>query len=442
MRRTLGFSILPPSSEPAAGTLPENQSVASQGKSGGSWSIDSLVRKYGVICLFGFVVLNGGIFWNLRHLIFQGYGDFASFYPAGEIVRNGLSARLYDPTLQWERQQQFASSVRIRRGPLPYIRPPFEALLFLPFSFLPYPIACAVWTTINAILLALIAKLLSRIRGQRLCGPTFGLNLLALLAFFPVAFDLVQGQDAILVLLIMVLALKFLLRRQGLRCGAVLALSLFKFHLIIPILAIFLLRGKGRVVLGFMFMATVLLAVSGVMVGWVGLLAYPRYLWKLNQSPGLGMVKVQSMPNIRGLLSVVLGEGVFPSLAHWLLAGIVVLGVLIASRAWRGDDRDSIISHFCFSITVTLVASYYANSYDLTLLLLPLSLLGNAFLQSRSRSWPRILFLISAAALLCTPLLWALALRTGQFRWVGILVLGLAVSIAAAEGSGRRAAQV
>ncbi len=164
------------------------------------------------------------------------------------------------------------------------------------------------------------------------------------------------------------------------------------------------------------------------------LLAYPRYLWGLNLVPGLGMVKPQSMPNVRGLMTVFLGNGPLPEGAHWFLAGVVVLGIVIASRSWLDDDPRSIILAFSFAIVMTLLTSYYANSYDLTLLLFPLLLLGKPFLEgSEFSGWPRSLFLGTAAVLLFTPLSWVLALRADQFGVVALVLLALALSISAAE---------
>ncbi len=405
-------------------------------------SLDRFVLRYGVYCLIGFALLNGWMFWKLRDSILQGYGDFASFYPAGQAVRSGDSARLYEAGLQRKLQEQFPASVRGRRGPLPYIRPPFEALLFVPFSYLKYAPACIVWAAIKIILLLVAAGILSNIRERERGISNYGLILLLSLAFFPVAYDLIVGQDSILLLLIMAVGLKRLVRGKELECGAVLALGLFKFHLMIPMVAIFALRKKGKLVVGFLAMATVLVMISWMMVGTAGLRFYPRYLWTLNRVPELGMVQVRNMPNLRGLLSSVLGNGTYPEAAHWFLGAMVVVGIGVASRSWRGDDRDSVIAAFCFSIVITLATSYYANGYDLTLLLVPLVLLGNAFFRRREISgWPRMLFLGSAAGLLFTPLLWALMLRVQQFRWVGIVVLGLAISIPAAEKYRRQIAE-
>jgi hypothetical protein len=364
--------------------------------------------------------------------ILQGYGDFASFYTAGRIVQRGQSPRLYDPALQWKVQQEFASTVKIRLGPLPYVRPPFEALLFLPLAYLTYPTACVVWMALKIVLFLAIPFLLPSQdhKGEAISAHAW--EGLLCLAFFPVAFDLLQGQDSVLLLLILVLALRLLLRGADLQCGVMLALGLFKFHLIIPLVAIFILRKKSSLVMGFLAAASFLFVVSLMLVHWAGILAYPRYLWGLNQVSALGMVKPQSMPNVRGLLTMFLGNGPPPPIAQWFLAGIAITGVMVAARSWRGNDRRFASAAFCFSIVVILATSYYAYSYDLTLLLIPLLLFGRTFFEGAEiAGWPRTLFIAAVAVLLCTPLSWILALRVGQFRLMGLVLLALAVSIAA-----------
>jgi hypothetical protein len=208
---------------------------------------------------------------------------------------------------------------------------------------------------------------------------------------------------------------------------------MFKFHLVIPLIAILVLRKKFRVALGFVAVSFILFAISLAMVHWSGMLAYPRYLLELN--PGLGMVKPQRMPNVRGLMTVFLGHDPLHPLAKWFLAGVVVFGVFIGRKYWRGADRQSLIMAFSFAIVVTLLTSYYANIYDLTLLLLPLLLLGRTFSGSNFCGWPRAVFLSAAAVLLFTPFLWVLALRVDRFGLVTLVLLALAWSISAAEKS-------
>lgn len=396
--------------------------------------VATAATRFAIFCLFGFAVLNGAQWWRLREPISRGYGDFASFYTAGRIVLSGQPTRLYDRTLQWKVQQQFASTVTIRRGPLPYIRPPFEALLFAPLAALNYPAAYFVWLVVNVAMLLAIPFLLAPIGDREFYTPV-ALAWLFSLAFFPVAFDLIQGQDAVLLLLILALALRFLVRGAELRSGLVLALGLFKFHLVLPLMAILLLKKKFRVFWGFVFVALVLMGISVGMVHWSGFIEYPRYLISLNQGPGMGMVtKARSMANLRGFLPIFSGNEHLSLGEHFFLGGIVILGIVVGSRFWRGKDPKSVEIAFCSWIAVTLSAAYYSNSYDLTLLLLPLFVLGKTFWRGCEVSgWPRMLFLGSAGLMLCAPFQWWLALPADQYRWVLLVLVALAISICGAE---------
>ena len=385
-------------------------------------------QRLGIACLMAFAALNVSLLWQTRGLIFEGWGDFASFYTAGRIVRSGQSARLYDPGIQWQVQQEFASKVKIRRGPLPYVRPPFEALLFLPLAYLTYPAACVVWMIFKVVLLFAVPFVLPPANYGGGKFGTHALPSLLCLAFFPVGFDLLLGQDSILLLFLLAVALRLMLQGAELQSGAVMALGLFKFHLILPLLLIFALRKRGRIVVGFAAVAAGLFTVSLAMVGWSGVVDYPRYLWRLNSLPGAGLVRPQSMPNLRGLLAVLPGIGTLSRPLYGLLVGVAVLGVVIAARSYRGHDRAAITAAFSFSIVVILLTSFYANSYDMILLLLPLLLIGRPFLDD-GRGWSRVLFIAAASVLLCTSLLWVLVLRVDQFCWIALALLGLAASI-------------
>ena len=403
-------------------------------------AVSSFAGKSGILVLVGCAILNFALLWELRGHMLQGYGDFASFYTAGQIVRSGQSARLYDPRLQWKFQQEFASQVKTRLGPLPYVRPPFEALLFVPFAWLSYPAASVLWLGLNVLLVLTIPVVLPKLELTTNAISTRTANAVLCLSFFPVGLTLIQGQDAIVLLLILVIALRLLLRSAEYRCGAVLALGLFKFHFVIPLFAIFLLWRKRKVAVGFLAVGSILFLISLLMVRWSGLLLYPKYLWALNQVPDLGMTTgPQNMPNIRGILSIWLQDGHTPAAVHWVLAAIVILGIAISGRMWRGDDRRAVSLAFSFAVVATLLTSYYAKTYDLTLLLLPLLLHGRMFWSGSHWKgpalprWPRVCFLAAAAVLLCAPLLWILALRTNQFSWIALVMFALAASLFAVE---------
>src|SRR5690348_13056427 len=102
-------------------------------------------KRWTAAMLAAWAVLHISLLWQERGRIERGYGDFAAFYTAGTMVYRGQGRLLYDRPAQWRIQQEFASTVEIRKGPLPYIRPPFEALLFAPFAALSYRAACLIW---------------------------------------------------------------------------------------------------------------------------------------------------------------------------------------------------------------------------------------------------------------------------------------------------------
>ena len=94
------------------------------------------------------------IAWDSIDLIRKGYPDFSTFYSGASMVRQGLGKQLYDEATQYRIQLQFAAGVSIRQGPLPYIHPPFEALLFIPFTWFSYPTAYLLWDLLNLVFLA------------------------------------------------------------------------------------------------------------------------------------------------------------------------------------------------------------------------------------------------------------------------------------------------
>jgi Glycosyltransferase family 87 len=390
----------------------------------------ALPKTFLLLILSGFAVLNGVIVWQLRDSIAQGYGDFAAFYTAGKIVERGEGRRLYDRELQWRIQEEFAAQVAIRQSPLPYIRPAFEALLFLPFAYFSYPVAYALWTVVKIGVLFAISWLL-RLPSEGLFRSMASTMILCL-SFFPVAFDLLQGQDAIVLLLLFVLAFHGLERGNESAAGIFLGLGLFKYHLVIPFLCVFLLRKKTKLITAFLSTAVALTGLSIAVVGWKGMLAYPEYLWSLNQTPGLLGIKSRSMPNVRGLISPLIGRGTLPVAVNWFLLAVVLTGIVMAAKVWRGEGQDSrsLAAGFSFCAVITIVTSYYANSYDLTLLLLPILTLGPTFVAgSGIRGWPRAAFLISAGVLLFSPLFWVVILRFDQFYWIAFVLLLLAISL-------------
>jgi Glycosyltransferase family 87 len=375
--------------------------------------------------LIAMVGMHASILWRLHKSVFEGYSDFAAFYTAGRLVQQGRASDLYDPHSQWEVQQQFASEVTIRKGPLPYIRPPFEALLFLPLSYLKYQVAYLLWTAIKVLLLLAVPFLARPVSGEALL-PAHIAGVLCL-GLFPVGLDLLHGQDSVLLLLVLVLTFQRLRRGDEFWSGFMLGLGLFKFHLVIPIAAVFFLRRKGRFSTGFLLTGALFFAISVGMVGLGGILEYPKYVWSLDHAPGMGVTTWQNMPNLRALLTALSSGQKLSAPMDWLWGAIACVG--IAGTAWLWGDASHknetrSATGFSLAVVITLLTSYYAYGYDLTLLLAPTLLLGGAVPRKLEfEGWPRVWFIGGIGLFMLSPVYWVVILFTHQFYWVALLTL-------------------
>ena len=367
------------------------------------------IRRLLPAMLLAMTGVNLCMLWNAREAWFQGYGDFAAFYTAGRLVLDGHSRQLYDRDAQWAVQQEFASEVKIRRGPLPYIRPPFEALLFALFAIWRYPVALFLWTLLKVILLSAIARVAVRREcwGERF--PPWIAGQLAL-GTFPVFMDFLQGQDSVLLAFVMVVVFWQLRSGRDYAAGLVLGLGLFKFHLILPFLAVVLLAGRKKLAAGFAAAAVVLVATSAALVGWHELIQYPNRLLALSSRAGVGVMTPEAQINLRGLLTLVAGRSPSPGRLHWILLPVALIAISYAGTLWRKSGDRMLVEGFALALITAIVTSYYAYSYDLTSLAVPLlASLGQR--REISDRFTSGLEFTGVFLLLLTPLYWFLKLR-------------------------------
>ena len=374
-----------------------------------------------VIFLTGMLLLHALVFWSLREKIREGYPDFSIFYTAGTIVHQGLAGRLYDTALQFTIQRQFASQVFIRQGALPYNHPPFEALIFAPLASLSYPTAYVLWDLVNLVMLAALPFLL-RPYVPLLQRKSIVFWWLASLAFFPVFAALLQGQDSIPLLLLFCLAYIAFRKNQHFAAGCWLGLGLFRFHLVLPLILILLLHRKGKTLMGFLLVAVVLGLVSVEVVGWKEALHYPVYVWGIENSTGSTTSLIAAMPNLRGFVHMFI-----PWTPRVEIAVSFVSAVLLLLTSLRWDDSTT-GRRFDLSVSLatvaTVILSYHVLAHDLCLLLLPLLLLSNDFVQTGlPKAGNRIAVLAPMAALSVSPLLMLLWFRYGEFSLIAPVLL-------------------
>jgi hypothetical protein len=147
------------------------------------------------------------------------------------------------------------------------------------------------------------------------------------------------------------------------------------------------------------------------------MLAYPHYVWNLNQRPDIGAVKPQLMPNLRGLLDGFLHGRWSSMFVTGLIFILSATLVVVAAECWRrmrvlgtaGSGREQSLG-FSLAILTTVLVSYHLYAYDATLLLIPILLVGRTVMQDRGIRQPlRAAAFFLGVTLFCTPV-WVLLL--------------------------------
>ncbi|MGA2856272.1 MAG: glycosyltransferase family 87 protein [Candidatus Sulfotelmatobacter sp.] len=372
------------------------------------------------------VAIHAAFLWSARGRIQKGDPDFTAFYTAGKILREGRGAELYRAATQNAVQWEFATDTDIRQGPLPYICPPFEALVFVPLTFLPYPEAFVLWNLLNLGLLFVIALLLRQSLDPLRPIPLWEL-VLAQLAFFPVFTNFLQGQDGILLLLVFILGFRALDRNAGFRAGCWFGLGVFKYHFVVPLVLILALWKGRKLVWGFAATASAATLLSLGIVGWHGALQYPAYAWHIVSLRGHGQTPVGLMTNLVGLLTgwSFLGNAAGP--LRWLaIAASAVLLIAVACMrraAVVPRNRASFRLSFAIAVITTVLVPYLTNTHDLCLLVLPLALLADHCAAHWSERQAVRSLLIPVVPLLISPLWVFFWMRWGKLNLAVIPLL-------------------
>jgi hypothetical protein len=311
--------------------------------------------------------------------------DFRQLYAAGYMVRAGIGSQLYNMEIQNSVEHKLVPGGY--GGYIPFIRPAYEAILFEPFSFLPYRTAYIFFLALNILLLATTVVMLS---------PRSGWGLLRVagiaVSFLPVSIALFQGQDSILLTLLLAVSSLALDRDRPLLAGVFAGLGLFKFQLTIPIFLLFLAWRRWRFCCGFVVSA---LGAALVSIWLTGFPQVSEYLYLLHGVDSNKTLKVSVMGNLHGLIvGTTLGTmGSIPE--KTLIAIHLALGMLLALFLPRLKGRNALL----LAIPAAALCSYYLFNHDLTVLLLPMIAVMTAP-HAPNLLWFSALLLLLAPALL------------------------------------------
>jgi hypothetical protein len=337
------------------------------------------------------------------------------------MLAAGHGHQLYDADLQRQYQARYAGRV----GTL-YIHPPFEAALYLAVAWLPLRYAYLLWSLLNLVFLAAGT---CRLVKELLLPWDWLVCFAVSLTFVPVLLCLLQGQDSLLLLLLVVLAFTALRRGRGFAGGCWLGLGLFKFHLVLPVVLVMVLNqsksARSALAKGFSLVALALAVLSAAISGWSVFRVYPRFLTHLQAEPFAGIVP-QAMANFRGLVYFFFHGGPPAALAGLLILSAAALTMTLLE--WKKAGEFDLA--FANTVLFALLVSYHLNPHDLSLLLLPITLLLRHVLTRTPRvSGPAAWITFGLLAILFLPPLHLWALRAGDYALMSLPLVALFSSI-------------
>ncbi len=373
----------------------------------------SLIRSSINALLFTILGLYAIVWWHSADRIRAARIDFISFYAAGKILVAAEGRHLYDLQKQALVQQSLMRNYVFQGGALLFVHPPFESVAFLFLGLLPFLAAYWIWVSAMVLLAGRSVFLLLKFTDYSRLSAWHTQIHAATFCFFPVMISLIQGQDSLMLLFF--LTWTFVLLKQGKEtyAGAVLACSLFKFHLVLPLYLVLFLKGKWKVLKGSTYSGLLLLALSFAMVGFRGVLGYFRLLEEMVSWSNKYNFTPSQMRNIRGMLVLAFGEhSGLVTTASSVLTGCVLLCMMLA---WKGDWNPK-HQKFDLQFSLTLVAGalvgHYLYSHDQSILVLPMfTLLGVA--QSIPRTMRTAIFVLMALA---NPAMAISVVELGQFH--------------------------
>ena len=304
----------------------------------------------------------GSLYYPNLDQFFGRQNDFMPLYVAASLAGSG---ELYDPApYEAFETERFGFTTQIH-----YNRLPFYAALLRPLAAFDY------WTAYSIFTLTRFVALVGFLALWTI--PRRSTAILWACWSFPLFGMFFGGQDVVIPLLGMALAIHLHERGRGFAAGLAMTLFAVKFHLFVLAPLALLRRDRREALYGFSIGVAALLGANA----WVGGWDWPV---KFLDAALLDTHEVQAdtMPNLHGLMQEWPG-------AVWLEAAASIAVVAVTSLAVR---KESFAAALAFCVWGSLLISYHAYVAD-TLLLLPAALVLSANFESDWAKYGNLLLL-------------------------------------------------
>ena len=326
------------------------------------------VKNYCLIFIVVNCLMIALSFARTRGVTFSGApfgGDFIEFYNAGRILNHYGSHRLYDFELQQDLTQEYVAGFS-----LPYVTPPYVAILFSPLSLLPFSVAFLIWIFISVALYVGAGSLIARLELL----PR-GMTLLVCLAFPPfLMLAVAGGQISAIGCFIFALWIYLMKRERKFLSGLVLGFLLYKPTLAVFVVPTLLFGRQFRMLFGFGIVATALGTLTVLMLGPGGSIQYLKILREFSALVGQGLTPAAMHVDLASMVR---------QIAHVDVRYLIMLMGLPFVYLLRNNPERVIIP--------TMIFNSYSPTYDL-ILLIPLLVLTY---RSVNRSLQIMVFVVS-----------------------------------------------
>ncbi|MGI9609427.1 MAG: glycosyltransferase family 87 protein [Acidimicrobiia bacterium] len=327
------------------------------------WYPRAVIAALGV-ALFAAVLLGSGASTVSGRL----GGDYAAFYGAGRIAVESDWQNMYEPGRQIDAQQDLHLGAPESQY-LHFSYPPYVAAAYAPLALLPFRASYLVHSLIMVAAVAGSVWLAgSRIPVlQRYRTLAVALALL----FYPMLRAVLGGQNTALTLFLLVGSWRLATDRRDFYSGVVLALLLFKPQYAVPMILLYLLAGRWRVVVGSVVGALALYLVGASLMGADWIVPWTNQAREfaeidsaVNGANSISFIGFVS--NLSGTTQVVLLFGLLPAVA--------VVGLL--ALVWLRGRRDALTEKTALAATGLILISPHTMYYDGSLILFTLVVLG------------------------------------------------------------------
>ena len=325
--------------------------------------------------------------------------DFRAFYSAGNLILHNRTA-LYDLSVQKAVQDR---TIGAFHEPMPYYHPAYEALLYAPLAGLQYRHAYLLYLLWNLLLLAACYVLLPAGSSWATSGAA---RTLLCFASLPVLYCLLQGQNALLVLVTLCGVWRLLAKRQDFPAGLLLGLAVFKLQLVLAIASLLVIKKGLRFAAGCLVSAGAVASLSAWLTGPQGCLQFFHLLIAATPADSHGdTVKTlfplwpKAMPSLYGFVYACGGRFLHGH-ADFALSNLLSL-TLLTGCVYLVRKAGSMSTAFSIAILAALLLGHHIFLYDYPVLLLPILLLrgrGIPIIVAACFAWPYILLATSGSS--------------------------------------------